>query len=88
MMLERRRKERGSRHDVKEPPKRKGIQTRCRRATEKIGDLDTILESCKKEKGIQTRCLRVADGLGEQTTQREIGYAPVWRLGNANKLLE
>ena len=66
---ESRRNDRGSRHDVGEPPKRKGIRTRCRRATETIGDPGTMSESRRNDRGsghnteeplkrkrIQTRC--------------------------------
>ena len=45
MMPESRRNNRGSRHDVGEPPKIKRIQTRCQRAAEKKEDSDMMLEN-------------------------------------------
>ena len=47
------RKEKGFRHNVEEPLKRKGIRARCRRAVERIGDPDTMLESHRKEMGFR-----------------------------------
>ena len=56
----------GSEDDAKEPPKRQGIQTRCRRvpkrqriwtrcrrAIEMIGDPDTMSENCRKNSGFR-----------------------------------
>ena len=47
--------DRGLGHNVVEPPKRKGIRTRCRRAAEKIKDSGTMLE---RAKGIWAQCQR------------------------------
>ena len=50
-MLKSHRKERGFKHNVGKPPKRKGIWARCQRAVKKIGDPDTIPESRLKDRG-------------------------------------
>ena len=51
MILKSHRWIRGSRHDVGEPPKRKGILTRCRTVAEKIGDPGMMPESRQNDRG-------------------------------------
>ena len=51
-MSESRRKHRGFGHDAREPLKRQGIQTRCWRVAENIGDSDMMLECHRKNRGV------------------------------------
>ena len=72
MILKSHRWIRGSRHDVGEPPKRKGILTRCRTVAEKIGDPGMMPESRQKDRGIQTQFQRAAKTIGDPDTMPKI----------------